>query len=371
MLLARQPFYARLLASLVKVEVPNLGLPTLLLWVNGKPVLHHDRVLLQAISSWPEWYADWLEEALLHLVLGHHLLCNNSENRNAASIAADLEVWQFHSRREAQAAYQQLCTRLRLPPSFDFHAAYKAVVQLQQASGKADALPGLNMLPLSRRAHHYWNKHPIDGQDFLLWRSSLQPVISQNVSTTKTPWSTLINRISANENAWQLPWPVLLRRFALTAQRDQVFSSLRRPSKRYQNFPGTRRHRRARLAVILDTSGSINHDLRLQFFQELRVLLPLVHQIDLLEADNQVRKTYSFTGEIPTHSSGGGATRFDPALAQVNQAKHYDGIIYFTDGEGPVPTVHPRFPLLWLITNGEDAPRHLAQFPGRVIRLRS
>ncbi|MEL6833716.1 MAG: VWA-like domain-containing protein [Bacteroidota bacterium] len=371
MLLARQPFYARLLASLVKVEVPDLGLPTVLRWVNRKPVVHYNRVLLRAISNWPEWYADWLEEALLHLVLGHHLLCNNSKDRDAASLAADLEVWQFHSKRQAQAAYQQLSTRLHLPPAFDFDAAYKAVVQLQQAIGKTGDLPSLHMLPLSRRAHHHWYEHSIDGQDFLLWRSTLKPFISHKESAAKIPWATLMNRISANENAWQLPWPVLLRRFALTAQRDQVYSSLRRPSKRYQNFPGTRRRRRARLAVIFDTSGSINHDLRRQFFQELRGLLPLVHQIDLLEADHQVRKTYSFTGEIPTHSKGGGATSFDPALVQVNQAKHYDGIIYFTDGEGPVPTVPPRFPVLWLVASDKNALPHLAQFPGRVIMLRS
>ncbi len=298
------------------------------------------------------------------MVLGHHQGCQECVNRNAANIAADLEMWQFHSSNQQQITYHQLLSRLHLPAYFNFETAYSALQQLQRTGGRNGILPGLQALPLSLRAHYLWYKQSIDLQDFELWRAGLPSFFSSQEPNTKSSLGVLINRITAAQNNWRLPWTVLLSRFALTAQRDQAYSSSRRPSKRYHNFPGTRRKRRAKLAVIFDTSGSISHDRRSAFFQELQKLRPLVHKIDLIEADYQVRRVYAFTGEIPTISSGGGATNFDPAIARVNQEQHYDGIIYFTDGEGPIPTVRPRFPILWLVTNVKGA---LTSLPGQVV----
>ena len=156
-------------------------------------------------------------------------------------------------------------------------------------------------------------------------------------------------------------WATVLRRFLQSGQRNLSQSSLRRPSKRYQTFPGTRRMRQVQLAVIIDTSGSIDQQLRTSLFRELQRLHHLAPAFDVVEADYQVRKTYPFKGQIPAVSHGGGATNFDPALRYINEQEHYDAVIYLTDGVGPTPTVKCRFPLLWLLTDPE------AELPGAVV----
>ena len=357
-----------MLASLAKAEEPSLTLPFLLQWKEEQPVLYYNQQLLQLTSRWPDWLADWLEETLLHLLLGHHALCAALPGGVAAAIAADLEVWQFHSRRQEQAELERLHHRLHLPAEFDFQLAYRQVMQARQTVGRGELLPGQTSSPLSRKAHRYWHDQTASLTAYDLWRTELRPIFP-SVESADTPWAWLINRLSDTRRKWNLPWPVLLRRFALTAQRDQSYSSLHRPSKRYQSFPGTRRRRRASLAVILDTSGSVSTRLRAQFFQELQQLLPHIHTIDLIEADYQVRNFYPFTGKVPVISWGGGGTDFNPALEHVNQQPHYDGVIYFTDGEATVPTVRCRFPLLWLIAHEQETELSLEQFPGQVIRM--
>ena len=126
-----------------------------------------------------------------------------------------------------------------------------------------------------------------------------------------------------------------------------------------------RRRRTTRLAVILDTSGSIQPAQRLQFFQELKNLQAYTHEILLIEADHQVRASYPFTGNIPPLSKGGGSTSFDPALVEVNTQGPFDGVIYLTDGEAPAPKIKCLSPLLWIIHHPAPSspPTH---WPGQI-----
>lgn len=365
-LLTRNPFFARVLASIAKVEYPVLKLPLAISWKNDLPLLQFNRDLLHALDQHPTWLAEWLEEELLHLILAHPVVRNEYTNEWAFHWAADLDAWQYRTPGTNDDIYESLCRRLHLPRPFTLQQAYEALLNLKLAGGQNQFLSAISTVPLSRANHYSWQQyfHADQGRAIIFWRKNLRRFISAERISTNSRFSMLYNLLQTGPTKPTIHWATLLRRFVQSGQRNLSQSSLRRPSKRYHNFPGTRRIRQTRLAVIIDTSGSIDQQLRTKLFQELQQLQGMVSAFDMIEADYQVRKTYTFTGEIPTISYGGGATNFDSALRYINQQPHFDGVIYLTDGAGPIPTVNCRFPLLWLLTDPESDLLFQSSLPG-------
>mgnify|MGYP002335594653 CR=1 FL=1 len=320
-----------------------------------------------AIQQHPDWYVDWLEEELVHLLLGHHWQAGEYEDSWAFHIAADLEARQYVSETHGSKEYQALLQRLHLPKPFTLAQAYQRIVNQHTASGNSQVLQGLEKSPASRRSHQLWES--FSPELFGYWRQSLRNNLPQIKVLPGTRFGLLYNLVVQGNESTTIPWPVLLRRFALSGKRDQTQTSLRRPSKRYHTFPGNRRQRRAHLVVVLDTSGSISAGVRLRFFRELQQLVHLVHHLEIVEADNHVQRIYSFNGQIPEVSVGGGDTAFDPALSWANEQPHLDGVIYLTDGEGPAPTVQCRFPIMWLVTGKDTKNPAPVKLPGLVVHM--
>lgn len=151
-------------------------------------------------------------------------------------------------------------------------------------------------------------------------------------------------------------WRRVLRMFTTSSRRTRIANTLRRPSKRYGTYPGIKVKRIHRLAVVIDTSGSINEDSLGDFFREVRSIWRQGSQIIVIEADNQVRESWEYRGQEPPKARGRGGTKFDPALQWVTDATPpFDALLYFTDGKAPTPTVRPRCEVLWVLSaDGEE-----------------
>lgn len=167
----------------------------------------------------------------------------------------------------------------------------------------------------------------------------------------------------------QIDWKRTLRLFASSGYRTEVVATNRRMSKRFGTFPGIRIRRKQRLAVVIDTSGSIGDDVLEVFFREIHGIWKNDAEVMVVECDADVKRAYDYKGKTPKAVEGGGGTSFDPALAWVRNPLHgpFDACIYLTDGYAGEPEVRPRCPLLWVITAGGNIGTHL-KF-GRVIQL--
>jgi predicted metal-dependent peptidase len=128
-----------------------------------------------------------------------------------------------------------------------------------------------------------------------------------------------------------------------------------------------------RVAIAVDTSGSINQgDLR-TFLGEVRsVLRAYPHlQARLYYADAALYGPYqlSLRGALP-EPIGGGGTDFRPFFARIGQRtarERADLAIYLTDGWGSFPDRAPPLPTLWVVTPGG---REAGVFPfGQVTRM--
>ena len=169
----------------------------------------------------------------------------------------------------------------------------------------------------------------------------------------------------------QVDWKRTLRLFASSGYRTEVVATQRRMSKRFGTFPGIRIKRKQRLAVVIDTSGSIDEDVLKVFFREIHGIWKNDAEVIVIECDADIQGTYPYKGKTPSTIKGGGGTSFDPAIAWINNPRNslFDACIYLTDGLALEPVTRPRCPMLWVITANGFVGDHL-KF-GRIIQLNS
>jgi predicted metal-dependent peptidase len=188
-------------------------------------------------------------------------------------------------------------------------------------------------------------------------------------------WGRLPGRLRSHIEALRaaragtLDWRRVLRMFAASSRRSRIRGTLRRESRRYHAFPGIRVTRGQRMAVCVDTSGSIDDEVLADFFAEIHHLWRAGAEIMVLEVDARLHRTWRYVGTPPSEVAGRGGTSFDPGLRAVREAMpSYDACVYLTDGYAPQPTERPGVPLLWLVTPNGSTGDHL--MPGTVVPMR-
>jgi predicted metal-dependent peptidase len=134
-----------------------------------------------------------------------------------------------------------------------------------------------------------------------------------------------------------------------------------RPSRRFPSrifeVPGRswalRKSESPRLLVAIDTSLSMTRPELEEIARQLVVMSERA-QVIVAECDTQVSRVYPFAGRIDAVFGRGGTDLrpvFDPALLGTHDV---DGVVYFTDGDGPTPKEPPQVPTLWILTKPRD-----------------
>jgi len=164
-------------------------------------------------------------------------------------------------------------------------------------------------------------------------------------------------------------------------------STMTRRSKRYKTFPSLKISRTQRLAILVDTSGSVSEDEFQAFISEMRGVLDLNCEVIFIQADAVVDSVEIYNSKLPeicrVQRSGGGGTSFDDALLYVKTRgrleKHshlpnidnVDGVIYLTDGYAPAPEQEslPLGKLMWLTTQKPVDQMENEGFTGKIVLL--
>ena len=180
---------------------------------------------------------------------------------------------------------------------------------------------------------------------------------------------TLINVIIDKRNP-KINWKRALKIFSSSSRKTKVNYTIKKISKRYGSRPGTIIKRYQKLAVAIDTSGSIETNDFSLFFSEIHSMWNNGAEIEIIECDAAVQRCYNYNGKIPKYIQGGGGTSFDPVFEYINKErfKKYDGCIYLTDGYAPEPTVKPNCKVFWIITPDGLVGDHL-KF-GRIVKIK-
>ncbi len=198
----------------------------------------------------------------------------------------------------------------------------------------------------------------------------------------------LADRLARELPQVKTPWERILRNFLFRRQTIKKEADFARPHRRWLSLerqmlveegvplpfaPATSRDVLApRLAVVLDTSGSISPDMLNRFCAEIASIMARTGAtLLLLACDCEVTLAQELKGIEGRRKlrefkyKGGGGTDFRPAIAQAARWEP-DALVYFTDLEGEAGDP-PRFPVLWAVPPFSPDPLILPW--GKLLRL--
>lgn len=172
-----------------------------------------------------------------------------------------------------------------------------------------------------------------------------------------------LDRLLSSMLSPRLGWRDMLRRFLTSSARNDF--SWVRPNRRYVHaglyLPGLASMELARIAVVVDVSGSIEQALLEVFAAEISALLEEFDtQITLVTCDVSLTSRQDLTRyDLPLiiRTRGGGGTDFRPPFSLFQQ----DGIvpaclIYFTDLQCTRFPEDPGYPVMWLTVREPQSP---------------
>lgn len=142
-----------------------------------------------------------------------------------------------------------------------------------------------------------------------------------------------------------LNWKDMIRRFAGLSEYGERHTTPLKPNRRYENQPGWKISHMAKLAIIVDTSGSIIDEELDQFFSEIESLSKYVDtNLVLVQVDRAVNLEMRYTKGAwrKMEIIGGGETDLQPAVDYLQEKYHPEGLIIFTDGFTDLPVVKRR-----------------------------
>ncbi|MCK9513677.1 MAG: VWA-like domain-containing protein [Pigmentiphaga sp.] len=192
------------------------------------------------------------------------------------------------------------------------------------------------------------------------WRQAVQQ--AANVAKARGNLPDSLDRFAKAAAAPAVDWKSVLARFAQeSAKADYSWS---RPNSRYLPrglyLPALRSVAMGRIAVAVDTSGSVDDVLLAQFSAEISAIAAELapEAIDVLYCDRRINRRETFEAGEPVKLSacGGGGTDFRPVFEALEGEDAPACLVYLTDLDGPFPASAPDYPVLWAATSHDVAP---------------
>ena len=395
-MLLKEPFYAHFLSGIIR-EVTDKVPTAAVGFKSGKIALYvNENFFLKELRSMTERVAV-IKHETLHIIFKHLFRMKTKDYDNRLfNIAADLVVNQLISpwKLPDSAVTLETFRELKLPPDKSVEWYYENLKKtaskdkeykksLQEIFDKMDASGGDDLAGEegSRKKSRYHSDHRMWGENENFSMEVVETEVDRMIIQARDRTSikdhgtiplgiqSLIKNIVKKRNP-QINWKKALKIFSSTSRKTRVYLTMKRVSKRFGTRPGTKIKRFQKLAVAIDTSGSINIDDFNDFFGEIHSMWRFGAEIDVLECDAEIQKKYSYRGRIPEFIHGGGGTSFDPVFEHIksNRFERYDGCIYLTDGYAPEPTIKPPCKVFWCITKDGEIGPHL-KF-GRVVKMK-
>lgn len=160
-------------------------------------------------------------------------------------------------------------------------------------------------------------------------------------------------------------WKAYFRRLLGSIYDVNIKSTRRKVSKRFEDAAGIQHKKKVSILVAIDTSGSVSNKELQDFFSEIDYVYKAGARVTIIQCDTRINKIEEYNGKNIPEIKGRGGTDFNPSVDYyVKHKKEYASLIYFTDGEAPLPTQHPQG-MVWVISS-----QGLMQdFPGKAIQI--
>lgn len=398
-LLLKEPFYAHLLSGIVRNYTDEISTAAVGIKEGKANLFINEQFFLKELTTFSSRVAV-IKHETLHLLFKHLFRMDLKQyNLKVFNIAADIVVnqyignWDLPKSAVTLSSFQDL--NLVKDESVEWY--YKKITDLKTEIEKSKKNKNNSSVdtdysslsaPLSASSleriltsdshsnHSMWGicdstNNAISAEtdlDRLIIQAKDRTSI-KDYGTIPLGLRTLIGVIIDKRNP-KINWKRALKIFSSSSRKTKVNYTIKKISKRYGTRPGTKIRRYQKLAVAIDTSGSIETNDFDLFFSEIHSMWNNGAEIEIIECDAAVQRCYNYNGKIPKYIQGGGGTSFDPVFKYINKErfKKYDGCIYLTDGYAPEPTVKPNCKVFWIITPDGLVGDHL-KF-GRIVKIK-
>ncbi len=189
--------------------------------------------------------------------------------------------------------------------------------------------------------------------------------VSQAAQAAKTHGNTPkgLERFFGELDAPKVPWREVLQRFITQITRDDY--AWNRPNKKYLSMgwlmPSLYSESMGEIAVVIDTSGSIDQPMLDAFGAEIKAIVDQTRPIKLtvIYCDAAVNHVDEFAAgeDLKFKMRGGGGTDFRPPFNLIERRDTQPmALVYLTDGYGPFPKQAPEYPVMWCMTTSVRGP---------------
>ena len=383
-MLVSEPFYAHLLSGIVRNVTDEI--PTAAVGLNGTKVTLYinENFFLKDLTTFSSRVAV-IKHETLHLLFKHLFRLDLKKyNPKLFNIAADIVVNQFIGKWNLPKSAVTLVSfpDLDLIENESIEWYYKKILKLKNQVDKNDSKENSNndsnfpnesaeslkdiLNNRSHSDHTKWgfsddsivSRHSEAELDRLIVQTK-QRVSSDQYGTLPDSIKSLIDLIIEKRNP-KINWKRALNIFSASSRKTKIKFTTKRVSKRYGTTPGTKIKRNQKIAVAIDTSASIPLEEFNFFFSEIHSIWKYGAEIEVIECDDTIQRTYDFKGKFPKFIQGRGGTAFDPVFKYINRDRNinYDGCVYLTDGYAAEPKTKPRCKVFWIVTpDGEIGPQ--------------
>jgi len=209
--------------------------------------------------------------------------------------------------------------------------------------------------------HDHW-KEFADG-DANLNREGVRQIIKDAYEQTSKSRGHVPGNIESQIKKWLAPptlsWKQLLRMFVAQSIKCGSKRTWKRPNRRYgDKQKGRLPERTLKLAIAIDTSGSVGTEDFKEFMAEIRSIQSCYRQDTVvIEADAEVAKTYKLKPhhQLDVNFRGRGGTDYEPVFKYIKEKERdTDLLIYFTDFYCSFPKEKPKHPVIWVVTSQGD-----------------
>ena len=377
-LLMKEPFFGHLLGGVVRSVTDSTPTAAVALTKDSIELRVNPTFFVKTIRRKNERVAIIKHEAL-HLVFKHLFRWKSHHNPRLYNIAADLVVNQLvHPWPLPEGAIiLAMFPDMGIKPNQTVDWYYKKLMNLQSQRGRksapksADALGEL-MDGTRHSDHQFWaDSHSNSSSDKTgeSTRRALESELERQIIQARDrggarSWGLLPGAVQAaistmiEQRKPAIDWRRSLRLFSNSSRRTRIRATGSRESKRFGTFPGIKIKSFQRMAVAVDTSGSVPDSDLSRFFSEIHGMWRQGAEIVVIECDATVQKVWDYKGHFPDRVAGRGGTVFDPVFRYLREQRmaRFDGCIYLTDGEAAPPSIKPPCKLLWVVTSDGMTP---------------
>jgi predicted metal-dependent peptidase len=314
---------------------------------------------------------------MLHVAFFHLFLVPKYENKYLFNIAADLCVNQYIDQNQIGENWITFKTFPNIVfqsrQSTDYY--YNVLDQNKNDPKLKSLLKHLEDGKPAICSHKGWNgieeipeemRELAEKQLQYQMKDIFDNILNKNVGLLPGHLSGIIDKFGVIKPP-VLDWKQAIRKFASKSNKIKFKLAKNKLNKRYEgcDFPGSLIKRKRKLLVAIDTSGSVSGDELKDFLTQIHYIWKADTEIDIIQCDAKIHNISKYTGKkINFKVYGRGGTSFDQPIDYLNK-NNYNGLIYFTDGEGSC-SIKTLKPILWVISR-KSSSRYINELPGKKI----